>query len=30
MGAQVATGRFRSHMEVKIYNNGPVTLNVET
>ncbi len=30
MGAQVAAGRFRSHMEVKIYNNGPVTLNVET
>ena len=29
MGAQVASGRFRSHMEVQIYNNGPVTLNVE-
>ena len=29
LGAQVASGRFRSHMEVKIYNDGPVTLNVE-
>tara|TARA_Y100001970_G_scaffold292739_1_gene435539 strand:+ start:77 stop:514 length:438 start_codon:yes stop_codon:yes gene_type:complete len=29
MGAQVASGRFRSHMEVKISNDGPVTLNVE-
>ena len=29
MGARVATGRFQSHMEVEIYNDGPVTLNLD-
>ncbi|MDP7068607.1 MAG: D-aminoacyl-tRNA deacylase [Acidimicrobiales bacterium] len=29
MGANVATGRFRCHMEVEIHNDGPVTLAVD-
>lgn len=29
MGANVATGRFRCHMEVEIYNDGPVTLTID-
>ena len=29
MRATVATGRFQSHMEVEIYNDGPVTLNLD-
>ena len=29
LGAQVATGRFRTHMEVSLTNDGPVTLLVE-
>ena len=29
LGAKVATGRFRSHMEVKIYNDGPITLSID-
>ncbi|MEW5800885.1 MAG: D-aminoacyl-tRNA deacylase [bacterium] len=28
-GIQVQTGRFQAHMEVRIYNDGPVTLIVE-
>lgn len=29
LGATVATGRFRTHMEVSLTNDGPVTLLVE-
>lgn len=29
LGATVATGRFRTHMEVSLVNDGPVTLLVE-
>ncbi|TWT86772.1 D-tyrosyl-tRNA(Tyr) deacylase [Pseudobythopirellula maris] len=29
-GVEVATGRFRTHMEVSIVNDGPVTLVVES
>jgi D-tyrosyl-tRNA(Tyr) deacylase len=29
-GIQVATGRFRQHMEVELINDGPVTLIVES
>src|SRR5688572_7382869 len=29
LGATVATGRFRAHMQVELVNNGPVTLLVE-
>ena len=29
LGAPVATGRFRTHMEVSLVNDGPVTLLVE-
>lgn len=29
-GVTVATGRFRTHMEVALVNDGPVTLTVET
>lgn len=29
-GIEVATGRFRQHMEVELVNDGPVTLVVET
>jgi D-tyrosyl-tRNA(Tyr) deacylase len=29
-GVEVATGRFRTHMEVELTNNGPVTLLLET
>jgi D-aminoacyl-tRNA deacylase len=29
-GIQVATGRFRQHMEVELVNDGPVTLIVES
>ena len=29
LGAQVATGRFRTHMEVDLVNDGPVTLSLE-
>ncbi|MEM6799722.1 MAG: D-aminoacyl-tRNA deacylase [Planctomycetota bacterium] len=29
-GVTVATGRFRTHMEVALVNDGPVTLMVET
>lgn len=29
LGASVATGRFRTHMEVSLVNDGPVTLMVE-
>jgi D-tyrosyl-tRNA(Tyr) deacylase len=29
LGATVATGRFRNHMEVKIFNDGPVTLSID-
>lgn len=29
LGATVATGRFRTHMEVALVNDGPVTLLVE-
>ncbi len=28
-GAEVATGRFRAHMEVQLVNDGPVTLLLE-
>ena len=28
-GAEVATGRFRAHMEVSLVNDGPVTLSLE-
>ena len=28
-GAQVGTGRFRTHMEVALVNDGPVTLLLE-
>lgn len=30
LGAPVATGRFRAHMEVELLNDGPVTLLVDT
>jgi D-aminoacyl-tRNA deacylase len=30
LGARVATGRFRTHMEVASVNDGPVTLLLET
>jgi D-tyrosyl-tRNA(Tyr) deacylase len=30
LGAEVATGRFRAHMEVALVNDGPVTLLLET
>lgn len=30
LGAEVATGRFRTHMEVALVNDGPVTLLLET
>ena len=29
LGASVATGRFRTHMEVELVNDGPVTLLLE-
>jgi len=29
LGAEVATGRFRTHMEVTLTNDGPVTLMLE-
>ncbi len=29
LGASVATGRFRAHMQVKLENDGPVTLLLE-
>jgi D-aminoacyl-tRNA deacylase len=29
LGASVATGRFRTHMEVQLVNDGPVTLLLE-
>lgn len=29
LGARVATGRFRTHMEVELVNDGPVTLALE-
>lgn len=29
-GIEVATGRFRQHMEVELVNDGPVTLVVDT
>jgi D-tyrosyl-tRNA(Tyr) deacylase len=29
LGARVETGRFRTHMEVELVNDGPVTLTVE-
>lgn len=29
LGAQVETGRFRTHMHVELVNDGPVTLNLE-
>ncbi|MFM7616023.1 MAG: D-aminoacyl-tRNA deacylase [Actinomycetes bacterium] len=29
LGAVVATGRFRTHMEVELVNDGPVTLSLE-
>lgn len=28
-GAEVATGRFRSHMLVELENDGPVTLTID-
>ena len=30
LGAQVETGRFRTHMQVELVNDGPVTLTLET
>jgi D-tyrosyl-tRNA(Tyr) deacylase len=30
LGAAVATGRFRTHMQVSIENDGPVTLLIDT
>lgn len=30
LGAAVATGRFRTHMEVSLRNDGPITLMIET
>ncbi len=30
LGIEVATGRFRQHMEVELVNDGPVTLLVES
>jgi D-aminoacyl-tRNA deacylase len=30
LGASVQTGRFRTHMEVALVNDGPVTLTLET
>ncbi|MBI2708898.1 MAG: D-tyrosyl-tRNA(Tyr) deacylase [Actinobacteria bacterium] len=30
LGATVATGRFRAHMQVELVNDGPVTLVVDT
>jgi len=29
-GIQVATGRFRQHMEIELVNDGPVTLLLDT
>ncbi len=29
-GIEVATGRFREHMQVELVNDGPVTLLVES
>jgi len=29
LGAQVETGRFRTHMQVELVNDGPVTLSLE-
>lgn len=29
LGATVATGRFRTHMQVELVNDGPVTLTIE-
>ncbi len=29
LGGKVATGRFQNHMEVEIYNDGPVTLSLD-
>ena len=29
LGATVATGRFRTHMQVSLVNDGPVTLEIE-
>lgn len=29
LGAHVATGRFRTHMEIDLVNDGPVTLSLE-
>ena len=29
LGAHVETGRFRTHMEVELVNDGPVTLSLE-
>jgi len=29
LGAEVATGRFRAHMQVELVNDGPVTLLLE-
>jgi D-tyrosyl-tRNA(Tyr) deacylase len=29
-GIEVATGRFREHMEVELVNDGPVTLLLES
>ncbi|MFM7270115.1 MAG: D-aminoacyl-tRNA deacylase [Actinomycetes bacterium] len=30
LGARVETGRFRTHMQVELVNDGPVTLTLET
>jgi D-tyrosyl-tRNA(Tyr) deacylase len=30
LGVEVATGRFRTHMQVALVNDGPVTILVET
>ena len=30
LGAEVATGRFRTHMHVELVNDGPTTLTLET
>jgi len=29
LGAQIQTGRFRTHMQVELVNDGPVTLTIE-
>ncbi len=29
LGAKVATGRFRTRMEVEIFNDGPITLSID-